>query len=54
MEELAISETMPKADNITAARLVNSFTDHANLTYICDPYKCNPSNNKANARELVG
>lgn len=49
-EAFAIVESITKLNYLTDINEVHLFTDHSNLTYIFDPYKCNPGISKQVAR----
>lgn len=52
-EAFAVVHSMSQLDYLTASGVVHLFTDHANLTYIFDPYGCNPGISKQVASKLM-
>ena len=52
-EAYAVVEAMTRLDYLTATNEVSLFTDHANLTYIFDPFGQNPGISKTTANKLI-
>ncbi len=52
-EAFAVVESMVRLDHFTASGEVSFFTDHANLTYIFDPYGNNPSIGRHTGSKLM-
>lgn len=52
-EAFAVVEAMSRLDFMMALREVHVFTDHANLTYIFDPYGNHPGINRQVANKLI-
>lgn len=52
-EAFAVIESITKLDYQTAMSEVHIFTDKSNLTYIFDPYRCNPGISKRVSSKLM-